>query len=187
MNNRYNVPSTVVGHALAISSQKNTPSVKLVLRANDDQPRNLYKDLWLSDNAFDGSIKVLREVLGWQGMDLQELNAQPAILSGIEVVAVCEVEEYEGPNGEPREREVVAFINDPNAQGGAKPLEAAQAANLARSLNARLAALGRASGSARPAAGSPPVGGRQSRLRPNLESGERELPPFAPPSDDLPY
>lgn len=180
MNNRYNVPATVVGHALALSSQKNTPSVKLVLRTTDENPRNLYKDLWLSDGAFDGSVKVLREVLGWQGMDLQELNAQPAILAGIEVVAVCEVEEYDGPNGEPREREVVAFINDPNAQGGAKPLEAAQAANLARSLNAKLAALGRASGANRPAAGGPPVSGRSARPAPSPARGEPDLPEFAP-------
>jgi hypothetical protein len=172
------IPGTITGNALD-QSNSGSPSVCIAITTHEEGPRVLYANLYLTEAAFDSSVKVLREVIGWEGFDIRELN-EP-IFKGIEVTAACAWETYEG-----KDKFKVKFINKPGG-GGVKKLDPMQAETLARSLNARLAALGRASGSARPAAGSPPVGGRSARPAPSPARGEPELPPFAPPSDDLPY
>lgn len=165
-NNRYTVPCKVTGNALAESKEKRTPSVKLALLTQDENPRTLYADLWLTDATFDATVETLESVFGWSGMKLEELN-EP-ILVGIEVDAVCEVETYQGQNGT-QEREVVKFINAPGSGGGVKKMEAAQVSAVVSRLDALLARArsNRPSGSRRPSA-------------PRAPQGPNDFPGFAP-------
>lgn len=136
-NERYYVPCTVTGNALAeAKNEKKTPSVKIALRTipqkEGEQARVLYADLWLSDAAFEGSLKTLEEVLGWTGITLAELN-EP-VLAGVEVVAVCEQEYNEQLN---KWFEKVVFINRPGGGGVAK-LDDAQSRQVVGKLDALL-------------------------------------------------
>lgn len=210
---RYTVPATTSSNALSLSKTKGTPSVKIAFRSvpteDGEQPRTLFADLWLTDAAFEATVRTLREVFRWEGNDLSELNAP--ILQGIEVDLVCEVEGYTDAQQQPREREVVKFINLPGAggAGGVKALDGMDAANLCSSLNARLASIGRQAttarqGSARQgsAAGQnagaaagvsrPPQNGlaqgRQGASAPrggrgSAPAGADDFPGFAPPQD----
>jgi hypothetical protein len=130
MSERYTVAVAIAGNSLAEAST-GTSSVKLVLQTLEEQPRTLYADLWLSDKAFDATVKTLREVLGWQGTDFQELN-EP-IFVGAELDAVVDIEEYNG-----KLQHKVAFLNLPG-RATAKPLDPAKASQLAARLNAKLA------------------------------------------------
>lgn len=212
--NRYTVAATTSSNALSLSKTKGTPSVKIAFRSipteEAEQPRTLFADLWLTDAAFDASVRTLREVFRWEGDDLSELNSP--ILQGIEVDLVCEVEAYTDAQQQPREREVVKFVNLPGA-GGVKALDGMDAANLCASLNAKLAGLGRQAtagrqGSARhapvagqagavaPGAASAPQHGlgqgRQGSGAPrsgrgSAPSGADDFPGFAPPQEDGEY
>lgn len=137
-NERYYVPCTVTGNALAeAKNEKRTPSVKVAMRTipqqDGEQPRALYSDLWLTDAAFEGSIKTLEDVLGWTGNTLAELN-EP-VLAGVEVVAVCEQEYNEQKN---QWFEKVVFINRPGGSGGVARMEEAQARQVVGKLDALL-------------------------------------------------
>lgn len=197
-NNRYTVLATVMSHALSLSKEKGTPSVKFVFKSTpvdaEDQPRTLYADLWLTDAAFEASVRTLRETFGWQGADMAELN-QP-ILRDIEVELVCEVEVYEN-----KEREVVRFINLPGG-AGVKALDEMAAANLCASLNAKLAGMGQKAVAGRQSpsrqsdtgsgASRPPQHGRQGSYTPGrgrgaAPSGPDDFPGFAPPQEDGEY
>ena len=211
---RYTVPATTSSNALSLSKTKGTPSVKIAFRSvpteDSEQPRTLFADLWLTDAAFEATVRTLREVFHWEGNDLSELNAP--ILQGTDVDLVCEVEGYTDAQQQPREREVVKFINLPGA-GGVKALDGMDAANLCASLNARLASIGRQAttarqGSARqgPAAGqnagaaagasrSPQHGLAQVRQgasaprggRGSAPAGVDDFPGFAPPQENGEY
>lgn len=147
---RYTVPATVASNALSLSKTKGTPSVKIAFLTipteDGEQPRTLYADLWLTDAAFDSSVRTLREVFRWEGNDLAELNAP--VLEGFEVDLVCEVEQYEDAQGNAKQREAVKFVNAPGG-GGVKALDDMAASDLCASLNAKLAGMGRQAGAAR--------------------------------------
>lgn len=137
-NERYYVPAITTGNALAeAKNEKRTPSVKIAMRTHPqqegEQPRALYADLWLSDAAFEGSIKTLEDVFGWTGHTLAELN-EP-VLAGIEVVAVCEQEYNEQKN---QWFEKVVFINRPGGGGGVAKLDEAQSRQVVGKLDALL-------------------------------------------------
>lgn len=137
-NERYYVPCTVTGNALAeAKNEKKTPSVKIALRTIPQQEgehaRTLYADLWLSDAAFEGSIKTLEDVLGWTGHTLAELN-EP-VLAGVEVVAVCE-QEYNDQKSQWFEK--VVFINRPGGGGGVAKMDEAQSRQVVNKLDALL-------------------------------------------------
>jgi hypothetical protein len=166
-NPRYTVPSVVLSNTLAVSEKKGTPSVKIQLQTRDEQPRILYADLWLSDAAYEGSVNTLREVFGWQGVDIREF-ANP-ILAGLDVDAVCEQEWYQPDGGEGKNQEKVKFLNAPGGSGGMKTLDQPTIDNVFGRLNAKIAALGRAPGAA-PARTAPAAGGRTG------------VPPYAPPA-----
>jgi hypothetical protein len=137
-NDRYYVPCTVTGNALAeAKNEKRTPSVKIAMRSHPqqegEQSRALYSDLWLTEAAFEGTIKTLEEVFGWTGHSLAELN-EP-VLAGVEVVAVCE-QEYNDQLGKWFEK--VVFINRPGGGGGVARMDEAQTRQVVGKLDALL-------------------------------------------------
>ncbi len=174
-NQRYTVRCIVTGNALAESKQKGTPSVKIALQTQDENPRTLYADLWLTDAAFDATVETLETVFGWGGMKLEELN-EP-VLVGIEVDAVCEIEEHEG-----REYEKVAFLNAPGAGGGVKKMDDAQVKAVTSRLDAMLSrtrASRAGAGAGAPGTRRPPVGPR----RQTAPQGAGDFPGYAPPDE----
>lgn len=211
---RYTVPATTSSNALSLSKTKGTPSVKIAFRSvpteDGEQPRTLFADLWLTDAAFEATVRTLREVFRWEGNDLSELNAP--ILQGIEVDLVCEVEGYTDAQGATKQREVVRFINAPGG-GGVKALDGMAAADLCASLNAKLAGMGRQAGAARqtgarqgttpgqagagaPGASRAPQHGAQQGYqgasaargtRGGPANGADDFPGFAPPQDSGEY
>jgi hypothetical protein len=80
-------------HYLAKSS-KGTPSIKIQAESCDIG-ETLYYDCWLTDATYKQTIKTLREALGWNGNNLNDLDGT-GILVGKECIAVTEEEEYEG-------------------------------------------------------------------------------------------
>lgn len=66
--------------ALSESSQKGTPYVHLeleILAEGHYQGRLVYKDLWLTDGAWEYSLKDLR-TCGWTGTDISDLTGVEA-------------------------------------------------------------------------------------------------------------
>ena len=131
MSKYHYVRCTVTGNALAKSSSKGTPSVKIALEtvAKENEPsRALWCDLWLTDATVERTIETLEKTLGWQGKSFSELNAP--ILAGAEVVAVCEYE----MDDRGIEREKVAFLNS-TAGGGVKKAEDADVRAIASKMD----------------------------------------------------
>lgn len=131
MSKYHYVRCTVAGNALAKSSSKGTPSVKIALEtvAKENEPsRPLWCDLWLTDATVERTIETLEKTLGWQGKSFSELNAP--ILAGAEVVAVCEYE----MDDRGIEREKVAFLNS-TAGGGVKKAEDADVRAIASKMD----------------------------------------------------
>lgn len=176
MADRFYIPCIVSGNAIAVSKEKKTPSVKIALKTRDDkQERTLYADLWLTDNAFEATIKTLEDVLGWTGDKLSDLN-EP-ILKGIEVDAVCEWESFQGQHGE-EWREKVVFLNRPGGGGGVKKLDDAQVHQVVSRLDAMLASR---RGSRPRATGAAPAPRRAPAPRQSTPQGADDFPGFAPP------
>jgi hypothetical protein len=168
----YYLPAVITGNALAESKEKRTPSVSISMRTipqEGEQAQTLYANLWLTDGAFDATVKTLRETLGWQGNDLMELN-QP-ILKDIEVVAVCAWGEYNGQG-----RYEVRFLNSPGGGGGVKKLDEGQARSIVSRLNAKLVATSKGSGAA-----SAPAARRPASSRAPKAPGHDDFPGYAPP------
>jgi len=92
----------VIEHFLA-KAKTGSPSVKIVLQ--NEAGEKLYYDCWLLESCKESTFKVLRDVLRWQGNDLNELNNTDE-LCGRECVAVVEEEEYNG-----KVRQKVKFLN----------------------------------------------------------------------------
>lgn len=136
MSERHYVPCIVTGNAIAVSKEKKTPSVRIALKTTDDQPRTLYADLWLTDNAFEATLKTLEETFGWQGEKLSELN-EP-ILRDLTCDAVCEWEEIQTESG-PKWKERVVFLNRIGGGGGVKKLDPADVHKVVSKLDGLLA------------------------------------------------
>ena len=82
--------------------------VNILFREDDSfDERDIWASLWLTEKAFDKSMKVLEDVFGWKGNNFDELN-DPKRLAGIKVSLACENEEYNG-----KTTEKVKFINKP--------------------------------------------------------------------------
>lgn len=181
-NARYIVPCIVTGNALAESKEKRTPSVKISLRTQDENPRTLYADLYLTDAAFNATIETLETALGWSGMSLAELN--DPVLKGVEVDAVCEIEEYPTTNGM-QQREAVRFLNAPGSGGGVKKMDSAQVQGVVNRLDALLSRARMSRGGSttqgatkRP---TPPQHGRRQAA----PQGANDFPGFAPVDEGL--
>ena len=100
----------VTGNSLAVSKDKQTPSVKIAVQTEYlvESPgvrvsKKLYGDLWLSYAAIERSVKTLKEAFSYTG-PIEALN-EP-ILVGKRCNIVCEDDEY---NGQVREK--ILFFN----------------------------------------------------------------------------
>lgn len=180
MSDRYYVPCVVTGNALAeAKNERRTPSVKVALRSmpqqEGEQPRTLYADLWLSEAAFEASIKTLEETLGWTGMSIAELN-EP-VLAGVEVVAVCE-QEYNQNSGKWFEK--VLFLNRPGSGGGVARMDEQSARGIVSKLDGLLAR----ARSNKPRTAAAPAPARRPATAPARQAaptGADDFPGYAPP------
>jgi len=149
MSERHTLSAEVTGNANSVSKEKQTPSIKIAFRVEDENPKTVYADLWLTDKTFESTMKTLEEVFGWQGDKISELN-EP-ILKGCKAELVCEWEEFSGQNGQ-EWKEKVVFINRPGGGAGIKKMDEATVSTIAAKLDGVLARH-RAS---RPRASAPP-------------------------------
>lgn len=109
-----------MGNAIRKSKTKGTPSVSFKFFTkfeitNPLSPVNtyIYADLWLTPSCLDRTIKTLRNVFGWQGNNIKELN--DPIFRDIEVDLV--VQENENKYNE------VKWINKPSGVIGVEDQE----------------------------------------------------------------
>jgi hypothetical protein len=163
----YSVPAVVQNHGLREIGDKGTPAFTVTFQTQDETPRILYADLWLTDAAFERSLKVLREVFGWRGSNMEELNTP--IFADQVLSLSCRQVQYQTGAGDWKQKEEVAFINKP---GGLKKMDAAESGAALGKLNAKLRALGGAPKSTTPpgrtgAAPSRPSGGKPQQTPPD--------------------
>jgi len=111
---RFKFLAVCTENCLAESSNNHTPSVQFMFDLTaelvpGEAPRpvsnSMRADLWLTDAAFERTMKTLAQVFAWNGANIEELNDR-SLFSGKKVILVCEEEEY---NGEKRMK--VVFIN----------------------------------------------------------------------------
>lgn len=124
-------------HTLAMS-KNNTPSVKFKLTATKNlltdteiQPEAVFFDAYLSDAAFDNSMKALSDSIGWYGTDFSDFNGTGMFL-GMKVSIVCDEEIYEG-----KLQTKVKFMNNINRIPKLTPMGSGEARNFAESLRGR--------------------------------------------------
>lgn len=125
--------------------EKKTPFVRIPLMVNEGENKGevtIYK-AWLSDGAFDNTIRRLAEVFGFDG-DLATLNSGAQTLAGLPCNITTEMENYQG-----KDRLKVAWLNPPGG-GGAKPLEAAKVQSILGKLNAKAKAIAKSVKAAAP-------------------------------------
>lgn len=179
MADRHYVPCIVTGNAIAVSKEKKTPSVRIALKTTDAEPRSLWADLWLTDNAFEATLKTLEETFGWEGEKLSDLN-EP-ILKDLTCDAVCEWEQITTQSGQLEWKEKVVFLNRTGGGGGVKKLDPAEVQGIVGRLDGLLSRhrQNRGTKSTTPPpprrAPAPPVG------RPPVDPA-MDFPPFAPPT-----
>lgn len=190
-NPRHNVRCKVIGNALGKSKEKGTPSVRIRLRsiAGVNNPafegypeeRDLWADLWLTDNTIESTIETLEKTLGWHGKSFAELN-EPCF-QDIEVVAVCEWEQV----GD-KYFERVVFLNRVGG-GGVKKLDEDQVKDVVGKLDAVLTRHRQNT----PGTGTARTAARPGTSRPNAStstgkkaapSGVNDFPGYAPPAEE---
>jgi len=140
----YTYLCSLTSTAIAVSQQKGTPSIRVAFRTESDietgvlvaeienAPAALYGDLWMSEKTIERTIETLRDVLGWQGTNFEELNSGNP-LRGAQAWVVWDYEEYEG-KFHPR----VQWINAVGGGGGLKKAEPDVAARVAAQFNSLL-------------------------------------------------
>lgn len=175
-----NYKGVIMSHALAVSKQKHTPSVKLHIRCDEDLDNGsavdkvLFADLWLSENAIERTAKTLRDI-GWNGSSFEELNG--SALEGTEVEVSTAFEDYTSElTGETRSMEKVSFVNPVGsyANRGLKPVADDIAKRIARKYDSVLMNF-RASGNAKKA--TPKA----------TAQGNGSMGPDGSEDDDLPF
>lgn len=80
------------------AGEKNTPYIRIIGEVADDGDQNgktITYFAWLSDGAFDRTIKNLVEVFGWNG-DLVALDNGQFTFAGMECQIVAEFETHDG-------------------------------------------------------------------------------------------
>ena len=121
--------------------EKNTPFVRIPLVVTEGEFKGqiaLYKG-WLSDGAFDNTIKRLAEVFGFDG-DLITLNSGRQSLAGKPCNITTEMENYQG-----KDRLKIAWLNPPG-----KPLDEMKIASILTKLNAKSKAIAKTVSAAKP-------------------------------------
>lgn len=121
MPERITLNATVIGNSLSKAKKKGTPSVVLKFQTHYDvlHPEQPYEtilvtNLWLTYKTVDRTLKTLKDIFGWEGDRITELN-EP-VFRGKEVNLVCEWEEWEG-----EQRLNVIFINKPGLKRAEGP------------------------------------------------------------------
>lgn len=196
----YTYLCTLTSTAIGISQQKGTPSIRIAFRTESDvetgvlvseienAPSALYGDLWMSEKTIERTIETLRDVLGWQGTDFEELNAGNP-LRGAQAWIVWDYEEYEGKH-HPR----VQWINAVGGGGGLKKAEPDVAARVAAQFNRLLSRGGAGAQSTLPPSQLQPRTQTPGAPRPSLRTPRAAATPAAQtggtgsqPVDDLPF
>lgn len=130
MSTEREIVGTVDKHYLAKSKEKQTPSVKFVIKSDVDDEKFFF-DLWLTDAAFQNTMKVLKEVIGWTGTNFDDLNGTGKF-AGVKVSMVIEDGEYQG-----KPQSKVKFINKIGGQASAA-FSADEIMNLNKKINEEL-------------------------------------------------
>jgi hypothetical protein len=120
--NNYN--AVVISNKLSIA-ESGAASISIQFETMPDK-KKFWGSLWLTEKAFDRSMKTLEEVFGWAGESLLDLNDSKK-LAGKQCSLACDNEEYQG-----KVTEKVKFINKLNV------LDEDQAASIAAKLQDRL-------------------------------------------------
>lgn len=153
------------------AGKDNTPFIGIPLQITEGPNKGhceIY-NAWISDAAYERTVKNLKEVFGWDG-DLealaQEVNTGPFVNKRCSIV----VEEEPDRSGNPRT--VIKWLNGPD--GGGKTIEVNRALQLARRLS------GKPPGEEAPAGA--PVERRAAAPRPPSDPN-----PMGIGEDDIPF
>jgi len=129
----------VKDHVLKEVGEKNTPAVNVTMetvenvQTKEPHVMTVYWSGWLTEGAFDHTMKSLTDACGWDGEDLSDLNGTGRLV-GSEVWVVLEEEVYEG-----KTRTVVKWLN--RLGGGAqKPFDQQKAVELSERLKGKVLA-----------------------------------------------
>lgn len=124
-------------------SKTNSISVKFLFDVlhnvkTPETPENcqIYGDLWLTENAFENSMKTLVEVFGFSGIEMGLLNNKQ-YFAGIQCEIVVENEEFTDEKGT-RLIPKVKFINAVGSFQGLRSINEEELIPMLESLNSRL-------------------------------------------------
>ena len=135
------------------SGEKKTPFIRIPVRVIEgvDKGKIAVYRAWLSDSAFDNTIRRLKEVFGFDG-DLNALFAGKTTFMDMPCNIQTEMETYQG-----KSMCKVAWLNPAGGGGvgGAKPMEASKLSSLLSKLAPKAKAIAKAT----PAAGGVQAGG----------------------------
>ncbi len=134
-------------------SSKGTPSVQipLIVVEGDLEGKRITAHLWLTEAAFENTVKTLHDVFGFDG-DFEALAKSPKGFAGLPASIVTEMETY---NGEKRCK--LKWLNNPNS--GPKPaMEATKVSSLISQINRKSKALVGTFGPAKPVSKKPVEG-----------------------------
>lgn len=133
---------------ITVVGTKETPAIRipLIVKEGECEGQTINATLWLSDKAFDNTIKRLAEVFGWDG-NLDALHNGEGF-AGMPCRIETEIEEHEGKS-ELR----VKWLNHIDG-GGSGPIDPEKASSIIAMLNRKSMALA-ASVSKAPAAPKP--------------------------------
>ena len=142
----------------------------------------LWGSLYLTDDTFEKSLDTLSKVFGFNSTDISEINNNTELFSGVEVILVTDMDEY---NGQVREK--VKFINSPNG-GVGKKLDDIASSELSIKLENKLKAYymrNKIEAGTQTRKPPTPQRGNQFQSSFNGYSGNDDAPP--PNDDDLPF
>lgn len=137
------------------SGEKKTPFIRIPVRVIEgvDKGKIAVYRAWLSDSAFDNTIRRLKEVFGFDG-DLNALFAGKTTFVDMPCNIQTEMETYQG-----KSMCKVAWLNAPGGGGGgATPMEASKLSSLLSRLGPKAKAIAKAT----PAAGGVQAGGTKT-------------------------
>lgn len=98
------------------------------------QGKTMWGYLYLTDYTYERTLETLSNVFGFNSEDIREINDNPYLFEGINVILVTDIEEYEG-----KTYEKVKFINHPNG-GAGKPLDDIEASKVNDMLKGKIRA-----------------------------------------------
>lgn len=156
------------------SGEKKTPFIRIPVRVSEgvDKGKIAVYRAWLSDSAFDNTIRRLKEVFGFDG-DLNALFAGKTTFTDLPCNIQTEMETYQG-----KAMCKVAWLNPPGGGGGgAAPMEASKLSSLLSRLGPKAKAIAKAT----PVASGVQAGGTRT------VSGNTVTQEVDASSDDVPF